>query len=209
MNKLLLLCLLPLTLMGCETENQFGESYPDVFEPRDLVFLHCLRGQSTGFYSDTDRGIIFDRANDALYPFIMGPYSFERDDLKPTDSLEVTMARRSLEAPVEKNKDASRWRYGQSDADDPNVWRTKNFSSLKSVYDSDIGGAYVIHRAALWVKYYLDRTTVRSHKCVVVPSWEELEKKALEMDRRWNKHVEAKKARIEKKKREAEQRNKI
>ena len=176
MGTLLRVLLLSLLVSGCDIySNSYGESYPDIFVPRDPVFLHCLKDISDDYNNDI--GIIFDRANNALYEFDMSPSWYERSYLQKATSSHIESAGYYVSAPAGTFGHASVWRYGSPDTDNPNTWRTQNFPRLKSEYQSDVGYAFVIDRVTLTMEVFRNLTDVSSHKCIFFPSWDKLEEK--------------------------------
>ena len=176
MNKLLLLCLLLTSLMGCEAKNQYGEPVTSKGElvERDLVFLDCKVKQIKGYEASINSryGVIFDRANDALltYPFKL--FMLESSSM---DNYYISKIDNLLKQPVSSYQHNTRWRYGEPKPSDINIWRTLNITKISRGFKASEGTAYELHRDTLEIHefYGSDRDPV-VRQCSLVDSWESL-----------------------------------
>ena len=199
MKKLLILCLLPITLVGCEIDkNEFGESFSFELQPRDMVFLNCA-----------EYGVVFDRANNALLEFSIGPTLIESYRKLKVSGFNLEGAEKLVYADLKFHGLAKQWRYGESDADNPNVWRTKNFSKLRDKYSSDIGAGLQLRRDSLVFTKFLSKENDTSYQCELVRSWPVLFHTANEKNREWNDSIDAENQAREAEKKAAAKRNKI
>lgn len=197
--KVILLLIGLALLAGCDVnKNEFGEGFTSELQPRDMVFLDC-----------DEYGLVFDRANDALLEFTMGPTFLDVYEKVKVSGFNVQRVEELVYADLKFHGFAKEWRYGESDIDNPNVWRTKNFPRLRDGYSPDIGAGLQLRRDSLVFTQFSSKESNTSYQCNLVRSWPVLFHTATEKNREWNDSIDAESQAREAEKKAAAERNKI